>query len=110
MYNFIKIAIGIFLVGMGICDICKRKIRWGYSDNMKPKERAIWQRWIGVVELVVGGCELLYVPFAGMQRVTSVAACGAGPYSRSASWGPTSTGGASTRTTPATNDFPGRLD
>lgn len=88
MDNFIKIAIGIFLVGMGICDICKRKIRWGYSDNMKPKERAIWQRWIGVVELVVGGCELLYVPFAGMQRVTSflfavlvlTAVCILGPY------------------------------
>ena len=88
LYNFIKIAIGIFFVGMGICDICKRKIRWGWSDNMKPKERAIWQRWIGVLELVVGGCELLYVPFAGMRHVTSAllavmvltSVCILGPY------------------------------
>lgn len=88
MYNFIKIAFGIFLVGMGICDICKLKISWGYSNNMKPKERAVWQRWLGVVELVLGLCELLYVPFAGMQHVTSfllavlvlTSVCILGPY------------------------------
>ena len=88
MYAFFEIAFGIFLVVIGICDICKRKIRWGYSSKMKSKERQLWQRWVGVVELVLGVCDILYFPFAKMQRVTSVffavlvitSVCILGPY------------------------------
>ncbi len=50
---------------------CKRKITWGYSSRMKPKEREIWQRWVGVLELILAVCEFSYVFLTKMQRATS---------------------------------------
>ena len=52
-YNIFSIALGALLLVLGVCDVCKRKITWGYSSRMKPKEREIWQRWVGVLELIL---------------------------------------------------------
>ena len=71
MYMFFEIAFGIFMIVLGLCDICKREIRWGYSSKMKPRERQLWQRWVGVLELILAVCEFSYVFLAKMQRATS---------------------------------------
>ena len=66
-----SIALGALLLVLGVCDVCKRKITWGYSSRMKPKEREIWQRWVGVLELILAVCEFSYVFLTKMQRATS---------------------------------------
>ena len=40
-YPIFSIALGALLLVLGVCDVCKRKITWGYSSRMKPKEREI---------------------------------------------------------------------
>ena len=87
-YPIFSIALGALLLVLGVCDVCKRKITWGYSSRMKPKEREIWQRWVGVLELILAVCEFSYVFLAKMQRATSFlfavlvlsAVCILGPY------------------------------
>ena len=37
-YPIFSIALGALLLVLGVCDVCKRKITWGYSSRMKPKE------------------------------------------------------------------------
>ena len=59
-YHLFSIALGALLLVLGVCDVCKRKITWGYSSRMKPKEREIWQRWVGVLELILAVCEFSY--------------------------------------------------
>ena len=70
-YHIFSIALGALLLVLGVCDVCKRKITWGYSSRMKPKEREIWQRWVGVLELILAVCEFSYVFLTKMQRATS---------------------------------------
>lgn len=70
-YPIFSIALGALLFVLGVCDVCKRNITWGYSSRMKPKEREIWQRWVGVLELILAVCEFSYVFLAKMQRATS---------------------------------------
>ena len=36
-YSIFSIALGALLLVLGVCDVCKRKITWGYSSRMKPK-------------------------------------------------------------------------
>lgn len=87
-YPIFSIALGALLLVLGVCDVCKRKITWGYSSRMKPKEREIWQRWVGVLELILAVCEFSYVFLTKMQRATSFlcavlvlsAVCILGPY------------------------------
>ena len=83
-YPLFSIALGALLLVLGVCDVCKRNITWGYSSRMKPKEREIWQRWVGVLELILAVCEFL----RKMQRASSFlfadlvlsAVCILGPY------------------------------
>ena len=81
-YPLFSIALGALLLVLGVCDVCKRNITWGYSSRMKPKEREIWQRWVGVLELILAVCEFSYVFLTKMQRATSFLFGGRGWFDR----------------------------
>lgn len=88
MYNVFKIALGIFFIVLGLCDICKVKLPFGYSSKMRPTERELWQRWVGIVEAILGVCEISFVFVTGLGHVSSIllavliisSVCILGPY------------------------------
>ena len=57
-------------------------------ESTSPEERRLWQRLLGVLELIVGGGQVLFYFFSGSQTVASIilavtilaAVCILGPY------------------------------
>ncbi len=103
-YPIFSIALGALLLVLGVCDVCKRKITWGYSSRMKPKEREIWQRWVGVLELILAVCEFSYVFLPKDAARHFVPSSPFWCFLRSVSLGLTTTGSMSTRMTRIINE------
>ena len=85
------IILGILFLVWGAADILRRELPGILGKRLKStsaEARRLWQRLLGVLELIVGGGQLLFYFFSDNQTVTSIilavmilaAVCILGPY------------------------------
>ena len=85
------IILGILFLVWGAADILRLERPGILGKRLKSasvEERRLWQRLLGVLELIVGGGQLLFYFFSDYQTVTSIilavmilaAVCILGPY------------------------------
>jgi len=85
------IILGILFLVWGAADVLRLKlpgILGKRLESTSKEERRLWQRLLGVLELIVGAGQLLFYFFSGNQTVTSIilavmilaAVCILGPY------------------------------
>lgn len=88
MYHII---LGILLLVWGVADVLRVQLPGILGKRLESdsaEARRLWQRLLGVLELIVGGEQLLFYFFSDNQTVTSIilavmilaAVCILGPY------------------------------
>ena len=84
----LSLVIAIIFIVFGLCDVFRIKNRFAYTRKMEEQEREIWQRPFGVLELIMGVSEFVFVFWKGLNHLTSIllvvvilsAVCILGPY------------------------------
>ena len=55
--SLLYLILGTLFLVWGVCDVLRLSIRFTFTRRMQGEEKQLWQRWFGVLELIMAAAE-----------------------------------------------------